>query len=168
MDADLKNRQLIAILSGGLPLVPHPYAVVAGQLGLTENEVVERIATLSEDKALSRLGVIVRHKELGYNANAMVVWDVPDDLVGALGRDLAKEPCVTLCYRRPRRPGWPYSLFTMIHGTSRDETLGKLEGLVERRGLGDIPRDILFSTRRFKQRGARYGERSFLKEAAAS
>lgn len=169
MERDQIDRQLIAVLSKGLPITSRPYEAVAAALGTSEADVIARIQRLEAEEALSRFGVIVRHKEIGYRANAMVVWDVPDDRVSALGRQLAAEPCVTLCYRRPRRDGWPYNLFTMIHGISREETLQNLEDMTGHCKLLDIPRNILFSTRRFKQRGAHYGEdKTLVREAAAS
>lgn len=169
MELDKTDRQLIAVLSKGLPLVPKPYEAVAQRLGTDEADVVARIQRLEAEGALSRFGVIVRHKEIGYSANAMVVWDFDDKDVGDIGRQFAAEDCVTLCYRRPRRDGWPFNLFTMIHGTSRDETLARLDEMTRRLGLRDVPRDILFSTRRFKQMGARYGDaQPETQEAAAS
>jgi DNA-binding Lrp family transcriptional regulator len=106
---------------------------------------------------IKRLGVVVRHHELGYRANAMVVWDVPDARVEQIGRRLGDIDCVTLCYQRPRRlPDWPYNLFSMVHGQDRDDVLACIGRLVEALGLGDIPHAVLFSGRRFKQRGACY------------
>lgn len=169
MERDIIDRQLIAVLSEGLPIVARPYEAVAADLGTSEADIIERIKKLEVEGALSRFGVIVRHHEIGYRANAMVVWDVPNDEVGDLGRRFADETCVTLCYQRPRGEGWPYNLFTMIHGISRDETLANLEDMIARCGLDDIPHDVLFSTRRFKQRGARYGEeKPHIGEVAAS
>lgn len=169
MERDKIDRQLIAVLSKGLPIVSRPFEAVALELGTSEADIIARIKRLEADEALSRFGVIVRHKEIGYSANAMVVWDIPDDRVSELGQELASEDCVTLCYRRPRRDGWPYNLFTMIHGISREETLANLENVTLRHGLEDTARDILFSTRRFKQRGASYGEKSSeMRGAAAS
>jgi DNA-binding Lrp family transcriptional regulator len=166
---DTIDRQLIAILSEGLPIVSRPYEAIAATLGTSEADVVARIENLKAQEALSRFGVIVRHAEIGYRANAMVVWDVPDGRVSMLGKELAKEPCVTLCYRRPRAKDWPYNLFTMIHGTSRTQTLSRLQEMIERCELQGIDRDVLFSTRRFKQRGANYGDKMPLtSEAAAS
>lgn len=160
IDRDQIDRQLIAILSEGLPIVSRPYEAIAATLGTSEADIVARIETLRAEEALSRFGVIVRHREIGYRANAMVVWDVPDDEVTALGLRLATEPCVTLCYRRPRGKDWPYNLFTMIHGISRPETLERLQEMIERCGLRGINNDVLFSTRRFKQRGAQYGQKT--------
>ncbi len=155
---DERDRALVRAVQGGLPLVPRPYAAVAAAAGMSEAEVIARLRRLAAEGVIRRLGVVVRHRELGYTANAMVVWDVPDDRVAGLGRCLARYPFVTLCYRRPRRPpAWPYNLFCMIHGRSREGVLAQVEQLVRECGLDALPRAVLFSRRRFKQRGAWYG-----------
>ena len=106
---------------------------------------------------VSRLGIIVRHHELGYTANAMVVWDVPDHAVRAAGRRAAAAPCVTLCYQRLRAlPEWRYNLYCMIHGTDRDRVSGEIAALRANCDLVQYPFEVLFSRQRFKQRGARY------------
>lgn len=151
------DRRLVAAVQNGLPLVSHPYAAVGAAAGMSEQEVIDRLAALQARGVIRRLGVVVRHHELGYRANAMVVWDVPDAYVEGVGQQLGAMDCVTLCYRRPRRPPrWPYNLFTMVHGRDRDAVLLSVDEMVEALGLADIPRAVLFSTRRFKQRGARY------------
>jgi len=105
---------------------------------------------------------------LGYTANGMVVWDVPDDKASELGTCIGRFSCVTLSYRRPRRlPDWPYNLFTMVHGRNRDEVRMNVEEIVNSCGLQDINHTILFSTRRFKQRGASYTAPTHAKEPAA-
>jgi len=148
---------LVQAVQDGLPLVPRPYAAIGERIGLAEPEVRLRLARLLERGDIRRLGVVVRHRELGYRANAMVVWDIPNERVAELGRAIGAQPFVTLCYRRPRRlPQWPYNLFCMIHGRSRDRVLLNLEQLVECCGLQDIGHRVLFSRRRFKQCGARY------------
>ncbi len=87
----------------------------------------------------------------------MVVWDLADDVVRDAGRRLARLPFVTLCYRRPRRlPDWPYNLFTMIHGRDRTSVEALVVEAAETADLDTVPRAILFSRRRFKQRGACY------------
>ncbi|MGF1642360.1 MAG: hypothetical protein ACFCUJ_01880 [Thiotrichales bacterium] len=148
---------LIAAIQSGLPLVPRPYAAIAERLGCSEAEVIEHIRALQDADRIKRFGVVVRHHELGYNANAMVVWNVPDADVSEIGARLGEFDCVSLCYRRPRRlPLWPYNLFTMIHGRDRMGVLRHLQAMIEAAGLTEIPHQVLFSTRRFKQRGARY------------
>ncbi len=150
---------LVRTVQDGLPLVPRPYAVIGALIGLTEAEVLARLSRLVQVGDIRRLGVVVRHHELGYRANAMVVWDVPDAEVTEVGRNLGQQPFVTLCYRRPRRPPrWPYNLFCMIHGHSEVEVTENLGHLIETCSLQQIPHEVLFSRRRFKQRGAHYGE----------
>jgi len=151
------GQRLVAALQDGLELVPRPYAVLAERTGLPEGEVLETLARWQTLGLLRRFGVVVRHHELGFDANAMCVWDVPDAEVGRLGRQLAEVSAVTLCYRRQRvRPQWPYNLYCMLHGRERAEVRGKRAVLAARLGLDRHPHDVLFSVRRFKQTGARY------------
>ncbi len=148
---------LAAALEGGLTLVHRPYAELAAKAGMSEVEARRRLERLVALGIIRRLGVVVRHRELGYTANAMVVWDVPDERVEELGRMLGAQPGVTLCYRRPRvLPEWPYNLFSMVHGRNRQAVLAEIERLRAELGLQDIPCHPLFSLRRFKQCGARY------------
>jgi len=148
---------LIAAIQNGIPLVSRPYAELGALAGMSEAEAIACLTQLVAQGIIRRLGVVVRHHELGYRANAMVVWDVPDSEVSEVGRCLGQFDCVTLCYRRPRRlPEWRYNLFSMIHGHDRDEVLGLIEQLRATCGLEQIPHEVLFSLRRYKQCGARY------------
>lgn len=152
-----QDYQLIAEIQGGLPLTSHPYAEIGERIGLDEQDVIERIGSMQECGIIKRLGIVVRHHELGYTANAMVVWDVPDEQLDEVGEKLGSQACVTLCYQRPRRlPDWPYNLFCMIHGKEKERVLNYIDDLVESQELKEIPHKVLFSGRRFKQRGARY------------
>jgi len=152
-----EDRALIKAVEHGLPVASRPYAEIAKQLNSTEQDVISRLQYLMDKGAIKRYGVVVRHRELGYTANGMVVWDVPDDRVEELGMCIGRYSSVTLSYRRPRRlPEWSYNLFTMVHGSSREEVTRKVEEIVNNCGLQDINHTILFSTRRFKQRGASY------------
>ena len=151
------EQRLIGLIQGGLPITSRPWADIARQMNLDEHEVLNQVRKLQERGLIKRFGLVVRHHELGYTANAMVVWDVPDDRVRAVGEALGRHDCVTLCYQRPRRlPQWPYNLFCMIHGKDRERVLDIIEELVEAEGLQDIPHEVLFSGERFKQRGAKY------------
>ncbi|WP_332674607.1 siroheme decarboxylase subunit beta [Aromatoleum sp.] len=157
------ERRLITGLQAGLPLEPRPFAALARGAGFDETEAIALLGRWLDDGLIKRFGVVVRHHELGFRANAMCVWDVPDEQVAALGRLLAGEPAVTLCYRRTRvPPHWRYNLFCMIHGKSRDRVQALRDELAERLDLDRWPHAVLFSCRRFKQHGARY-----LTEAAA-
>ena len=152
-----EHERLIAALQEGLPLVSSPYAVLGAAAGLGEDEVLAIFGRWLREGVIRRFGVVLRHRELGYRANAMAVWDVPDAQVGALGARLARLQDVTLCYRRGRAlPEWRYNLFCMIHGRSRDSVLGRVAELEDECGLAEFDSAVLFSRRRFKQCGARY------------
>lgn len=151
------ERRLVSVLQEGLPLFIRPFALIAERIGASESEVLNRIGRWLEDGAIKRFGVVVRHRELGYTANAMLVHSIADERVSELGRALAEEPAVTLCYRRPRiLPDWPYNLFCMIHGRERGEVENIIADLRLRHGLNDCAHDVLFSLTRYKQNGARY------------
>jgi DNA-binding Lrp family transcriptional regulator len=151
------DYQLVAEIQQGLPLVSHPYEEIGVRIGMSESEVITRIQSLLDDGIIKRLGVIVRHHELGYRNNAMVVFDIPDTEVDAVGQRVAATDYVTLCYRRPRHlPDWPYNLFCMIHGKHRLSVLYKIAQLITRCELSNKPYQVLFSGQRFKQCGARY------------
>ena len=152
-----EERKLVAAVAGGLPLVAAPYQQVAADIGSTQAQVISRLEAMLADGRIRRIGAIVRHRRLGYDANAMVVWDVPDERVGALGRELARDPAVTLCYRRARSaPAWPYNLYCMVHGRRRSRVLYEVKR-ISSLYAARFPRAVLFSNRCFAQRAARYG-----------
>jgi siroheme decarboxylase len=142
-------------VEAGLPLVGRPYARWADELGRDEDWVTDRIGHWLTEGRLKRFGVVVRHHELGFSANAMTVFDVPNDQVDDCGRVLAEQTGVTLAYRRARAEGWPYNLYAMVHGTNRDAVNAVIQRMTHAAGLSVFPREVLFSTRRFKQTGAR-------------
>ena len=149
------DRPLLHALSAGLDLTPRPYATLALRLGRDEIAVIARIGVLLAAGILTRLGVIVRHRSLGFTSNAMVVWDVPETATLAAGLALAALPGVTLAYeRRPVAGVWPYRLFCMIHARSRAEAGEVLASARVLPELAGIDHRILFSTRCFKQSGA--------------
>jgi DNA-binding Lrp family transcriptional regulator len=157
MIVDIKDRQLLETFQQGLTISSRPYAELGVRLGLSENEVIERLARLQQAGLIKRLGVIVKHRKLGYCANAMVVWDIPDEQVREFGRRISSFEFVTLCYRRPRHgASWPYNLYCMIHGKTRETVLEQLSMLEQACKLSAFNREILFSRRCFKQRGAIY------------
>ena len=153
-EPDAVEKQLIAALQPGLEFVARPFARLGERVGMSESDVLKRLTGWLDEGLIKRFGVVVRHHELGYRSNAMVVFDVPDADVDRIGQQLAAEPGVTLCYRRTRNlPDWPYNLFCMVHGRSREEAQPRIDHLGR---LAGLPAQALFSTRRFKQCGARY------------
>jgi len=153
------DRPLLDALSGGLDLTPQPWAALALRLGRDETAILARVAVLLAAGILTRLGVIVRHRALGFTANAMVVWDVPEAATLAAGQALAALPGVTLAYeRRPVAGVWPYRLYCMIHARSRAEAGEVLAAARALPALSGVDHRVLFSTRCFKQSGARLSE----------
>lgn len=154
---DSIDQELIACIQNGLPITVRPYAEISQRTGMSEEDIIDRIAQLKEKGLIKRFGVVVRHHELGYKENAMIVWNVPDDDVHTIGEKIKRFPFITLCYRRARQlPEWPYNLYCMIHGKSRDNVLQLLQDMIDKNQWQDIPREILFSKRRFKQCAANY------------
>ena len=151
------EQRLVAALERGIPLVPRPYAELGRAAGLTEPATMEILRRWLDCGIVRRFGAVVRHLPLGYRANAMVVWDVPDADAGEAGRRAAALPAVTLCYRRARQlPEWPYNLFCMIHAKQREAAVRAIDAVTLAAGLARYPREVLFSRRCFAQRGAHY------------
>ena len=153
---DAIDRALIVATQGGLPLVARPYQVIGEQIGIAGDEVVRRLDSMLASGIIRRIGAVPNHYAIGWTANGMTVWDVADERVDELGARIGALDFVTHCYRRPRAlPDWPYNLFAMVHGSSRDEVAAKAGAVAE--VLGDSCRgsDILYSTRILKKAGLR-------------
>ncbi|WP_163557756.1 Lrp/AsnC family transcriptional regulator [Halomonas sp. NO4] len=158
---DALDRAIVVATQAGLPLVPDPWTAVGKPLGLDGDAVRERLARMQDAGIIRRVAAVPNHYRLGYVANGMTVWDVDDAQVDRLGREVARVPGVSHCYRRPRHlPAWPYNLFVMLHGRTRDEVERQAEQLRQR--LGDACRDhrILYSSRILKKTGLRLAGRS--------
>lgn len=150
-----------AVLLGiqdGLPLSPTPYADVARAIGYETGEVIDSITRLLENGCIKRIGCVVNHLVTGFDANCMVVWNVPDEELEACGRAVGALPYVTLCYHRPRRKehGWEYNLFTMIHGREAAAVDAQIDELAAE--YLPYEHERLYSTATLKQTGARYDE----------
>ncbi len=154
---DETQSTIIAGLQSGLELEPEPFSTLSNYIGVTEKTIIQQVSDWRTQGVIKRFGIVVRHHELGYRENAMVVWDVPDDQISAIGKLAAQQEGVTLCYRRSRHlPDWPFNLFCMIHGTDRKVVQDHIASLCNKTGLNTFPMQVLFSCRRFKQCGARY------------
>lgn len=156
MRLDSTDREIVAALQGGLPLVPEPYALIAGRLGLSEGALLARLRELKAAGVIRRIAAAPNHYRLGLTANGMTVWDVDDARVAELGPRIGALPFVTHCYERPRAlPDWPYNLFAMVHGASRDEVEAKRAEIAALLGEACHGHDILYSTRILKKTGLR-------------
>jgi DNA-binding Lrp family transcriptional regulator len=152
------DRRLVLATQTGFPLDSRPYHWLATELGVTPELVMERIDAMLADGRIRRIGVVPNHYRLGYTANGMTVWDIPDELVETVGREVGALDFVSHCYHRPRRPpDWPYNLFAMVHGHSRLEVAALVERIAALLGPRQRSHDILFSSRILKKTGLRLG-----------
>ena len=156
--SDLLDQRIVRATQAGLPLVPEPYRKIADELGVTQQEVLLRMERMLADGRIRRIGVVPNHFAIGYVANGMSVWDVDNARVAALGPAVGALPCVSHCYRRPRRlPDWPYNLFAMVHGRDRAEVYAGVAEIAALLGTASRGHDILYSTRILKKTGLRFG-----------
>jgi hypothetical protein len=160
---DEEDRRIIAATQDGLPLSPRPYHTVAGELGMKPAELMQRMQRMLDAGIIRRIAIVPNHYALGYKANAMTVWNVPDEHVTELGMKIGALDFVSHCYRRPRHPpDWPYNLFAMVHARTRAEIAPMIDAIADLLGQFDRGHDVLFSTRILKKTGLRLcGRRRF-------
>ena len=154
IDLSPSDLRLLRALEDSLPLVERPYAQLAAVAGISEDEVIARIQQWTADGIIRRFGARVAHRSVGFGANGMSVWDVPPDKVDATAAIMTALPAVSHCYLRKTFPGWPYSLYAMIHGTSEEEVRGVAKSIADKAGVADY--DVLFSSEEFKKTAPRY------------
>ncbi len=150
------DRRIVLATQAGLPLDARPYHWLASELGVEPDVLMDRFRVMLDEGRIRRIGVVPNHYRLGYSANGMSVWDVPDEDITAIGKEVGELDIVSHCYHRPRHlPNWPYNLFAMLHGHSQEEVRNKVEQIAQL--LGDKARqhDVLFSTRILKKTGLR-------------
>ena len=153
---DSIDRKIIVATQAGLPLVTHPWDAVAEQLGLDPDMVVSRVAAMQAHGIIRRIGAVPNHYALGYRANGMSVWNVPDEMVAELGKLVGDLEFVSHCYERPRHvPLWPYNLFAMVHGHSREEVADQVKVIAGMLRGVSRGHDVLYSTRILKKTGLR-------------
>lgn len=156
MSLDPIDQEIIRTLQSGLPLVPAPYARIAGKLGLSEAELVERLDSMKSSGVIRRIAAAPNHYKLGMTFNGMTVWDIEDSRIAELGGVVGALPFVTHAYERPRAlPIWPYNLFAMVHGSSNEEVEDKRAQIAGIVGSACRASDILYSKRILKKTGLR-------------
>ena len=155
-DLSALDRNVLLEIQDGFPLVETPYRTVADAVNAPVADVLTAVESLREDGCIKRIGCVVNHLVTGFDANCMVVWDLPDEELDDRGEAVGSLPYVTLCYHRPRRPeqGWQYNLFTMIHGRDPEAVDGKIDELAA--DYLPFEHERLYSTETLKQTGARY------------
>jgi DNA-binding Lrp family transcriptional regulator len=140
---------VIKALQGDMPIVSEPYAPAAEELGMAQDELLAHLERMQERRLLRRVAAILFHRRAGFSANGMGVWKVPDDQVMELGPQMAAYRGISHCYQRPTYKDWPYSIFTMAHGRSKDECDAILDSIAEATGIDD--RATLYSSTEFKK-----------------
>ena len=140
---------VIQTLQGDLPVVEEPYAPTAAALGIDQTRLLEHLESMKERRALRRVAAILFHRRAGFSANGMGVWKVPEDRILELGPAMAAFRGISHCYQRPTYADWPYSVFTMAHGRSKEECDAILDSIAESTGIEE--RSTLYSSTEFKK-----------------
>jgi len=145
---------LVRALQEDLSLVERPFEDIGARIGMREEEVIQKIRAWQADGTIRRFGAVLRHRRLGIEANAMVVWEVDPHRTEEVGRIMASFPEVTHCYERPRFPDWPFTLFTMVHGRTPEKCERVAKRISERTGIGTYR--LIYSTREWKKTDMKY------------
>lgn len=153
---DALDQKIVRAMQGEFPLVEEPYRALAERIGISEAELLARLERFRCAGKIRKMGAVLRHREVGYAANALCAWIVPEDVVEAVGARMAAHPAVSHCYDRATAPQWPYNVYTMLHGHSRGECDAIAAQLAEENGLKD--RVMLYSVREWKKASMRYFE----------
>lgn len=149
-----EDKAAIRILQEDLPLTPRPFDLWAEQAGMEPAELLDRARDLKARKIMRRFAAVLYHRKAGFRANAMGVWKVPKERVDEVGMKFAGYQAVSHCYERPTYEDWPYSIFSMVHGRSKDECEAVLKAMSEESGITEY--DSLYSTREYKKTRVRY------------
>lgn len=149
--------ELVRLSAAGLPLVDDPWAWLAGQMQMDIDDTLQLLRRLQSQAAIRRIAAVPNHYKLGYRHNGMTVWDVCDEHVDQLGALLARQDFVSHCYRRPRRAGWRYNLFAMVHGRSASEIDSYRQQLRTLLGTASQADEMLVSSAILKKTGLRLG-----------
>jgi DNA-binding Lrp family transcriptional regulator len=148
------EKAIVRKLQEDLPLVPRPYEVIAEELGITEEELLNKIQDLSKKKILKRIGAVLHHRTVGFNANAMVVWSVPEEKISDSVNKMISFKEVSHCYERKALSNWPYNIYTMIHAETIEDCEAIILELAKNTGIASY--EVLYSTRELKKRSMKY------------
>lgn len=150
------DRKLISVTQSGFPIEHSPYQTIANNIGITQDDVIQRLEKLLSNGIIRRIGAVPNHYKLGLTANGMTVWDVNDDKLTELGNIIGQLDFVSHCYQRPRHlPMWRYNLFAMVHGTNQDEVHEKVKQIEKLLGKNCMAHETLFSSAILKKTGLR-------------
>jgi DNA-binding Lrp family transcriptional regulator len=146
---DERDVAVIRATQGDMPIVEEPYAAAASSLAVSVEELLEHLQGMQERRLLRRVAAILYHRRAGFSANGMGVWKVPEERVMELGPRMAAFRGISHCYQRPTYEDWPYSIFTMAHGRSKEECDAILESIAAQTGIDE--RATLYSSTEFKK-----------------
>jgi len=146
---DELDRDVIRATQGDMPVISEPYAPAAARLGMDTGALLEHMQGMRERGLLRRVAAILYHRRAGFSANGMGVWKVTPDQIGELGPRMASFRGISHCYERPTYEDWPYSVFTMAHGRSKEECDAVLDAIAEQTGIHE--RATLYSSTEFKK-----------------
>lgn len=153
---DALDQKIVRAMQQEFPLVEEPYREIAARIGISEEALLARLEYFKREGVIRKMGAVLRHREVGYAANALCAWVVPEDEVEAAAARMAAHPAVSHCYDRTTLPQWPYNVYTMLHGHSRGECDAIAAQLAEENGLQE--RVMLYSVREWKKTSMRYFE----------
>ena len=153
-DISQQDKAVIRVLQDEFPLVEEPYKELAAKVGMSETEFLERVRRLTEEKKIRKMGAVLRHREVGFSANVLCVWEVPEERLDEIAMYMSRHPAVSHCYDRTTAEGWPYNLYTMIHAHSREECERIAEELEQATGISD--RLMLYSKKEWKKTSMKY------------
>lgn len=149
------DKKIIQVLQEEFPLVPEPYKLMAQRIGITEEKLLERIKFLKEKKCIRKMGAVLQHREIGYTSNALCAWEIPDDSqMDRIASIMSASPNVSHCYDRETAPGWPYNLYTMIHGHSKKECETVIKNLSQQTQVENYV--ILYTKKEWKKTSMQY------------
>ncbi|MCK8816101.1 AsnC family transcriptional regulator [Natroniella sulfidigena] len=148
------DQEIIKAVQEDLPLVERPYQKIADELGITEEKLLARLKSLNEEGKLRRMGLILYHRQAGYQFNGMGAWIVPAERRDEVGELMASYEEISHVYERPTYPDWPYNLFSMIHGHSQADVEEVARQISEKTGITDYT--ILYSTEELKKISMKY------------
>ena len=148
---DETDVAVIRALQGPMPVVERPYDAAAGEVGMEPEELLAHLRRMVDRQILRRVAAILFHRRAGFSANGMGVWRVPEEEILEVGARMASVRGVSHCYQRPTYPDWPYSVFTMAHGRSKEECDAVLDAIADEHGLHGPDRATLYSSTEFKK-----------------
>ncbi len=148
------DKKIVQVLQEDFPLVSEPYKLLAERIGMTEEDFLKRIEFLKKEKCIRKMGAVLQHREVGYTSNALCAWEVPESRMDEAAAMMSASPNVSHCYDRETAPGWPYNLYTMVHGHSKEECETVIRNLSRQTQVTEYV--ILYTKKEWKKTSMQY------------